>query len=316
MKGFAGFSVGRFVCGFRTGGGEADDDAPAAPALPARHYSDLFARADRNVKRLILAFHAGRSGMKWMCRIFAAHDNAYGFGERNRLAESFYRYVAWNRLPIDTSGNVEIMKREAVRDWQRVDISVLDSPYFAHDIPRLYAELNPDWLIWGINDPVFTVTSFLNKGWYSEDYTRQDRDLVNGFFPAMEGEWSHLFGRIVPVGEFYDTWLRLTQVGKIAWFVNEINAGIEKGLRSLPPEKLWVFRLEAADQNYQFYLGMAEKFGLRPLLPEAKFLALKQRATKPGENVKRQWTARETDEFRKYAADYIRMYEELKRHDA
>jgi hypothetical protein len=305
----------RALQGFRNGWRET---ALAVDDLQSRAWGDTaaeYAAVDRTKKKLILAFQAGRCGMKWLCRIFSAHANARGAGERHRLVESFYRYVVWNRLPIDTSGFLELCRREVLLDWEKVDISLLDSPYFSHDVANLDRVLRPDRMIWGINDPEFTVTSFYNKNWYAEDYSRADRDRASGYLPSVHGEWSHMFGRIVPRGALFDEWIGLTRVGKIAWFVNEVNRDIAAQIAAVPPGKVWIFRLEEADQNYAYYLKLAREFGLAPVLPEPAFLALKGLATKTGENTKRTWSPRERAEFEKYASEYIRLYAAIKARD-
>lgn len=286
-------------------------EATPTPKPVYDDYAVAYESVDRNLKKLVLATQAGRGGMKWVCRIFAAHENANGGGERNRLAESFYRYIKWNNLPIDTKGIIDLTRREILADWEDFDISLVSSPYFAHDFLELYEQLKPDRVIWAINDPTFTVTSFYNKGWYAQPYERGNRDLVNGLQPGMEDEWSHMFGRIEPVGEFYDEWKGLTRIGKLAWFLNEVVTSAHRQMQQIPEEKLWILRLEEADQNYAYYLRMAKAFGLRPLINENKFLSLKQFAARDEENTPKSWSEREHEEFEKYSADYISLYKSL-----
>ena len=85
-------------------------------ALRTEDYSKVYAETNRNHKSLVLGVQAGRGGMKWVCEIFSAHQNAKGGGERNRLAESFYRYVKWNQLPIDVEGVIEVTKKAILDD--------------------------------------------------------------------------------------------------------------------------------------------------------------------------------------------------------
>ena len=82
-------------------------------------------------------------------------------------------------------------------------------------------------------------------------------------------------------------------------------------MQQIPEEKLWIFRLEEADQNYAYYLRMAKAFGLKPLITENKFLSLKQFAARDEENTPKNWSEREHEEFEKYAADYISLYKSL-----
>jgi len=275
-------------------------------------YAAAYRKVNRSKKKLALALQTGRSGMKWLCAIFAAHDNAYGAGERNRTAEAYYRYISWNRLPIDTAGILAVCRREILADWGRVNLSLLSSPYFAYNFLYLYEGLCPDRVIWAINDPLFTLTSIYNKGWYCEDYKKSDNRLALGFQPQLEKRWSHYFGRLVPHGDFFDEWQKLTRVGKIAWYLNETTKEIQFSVKQIPREKIWVYKLEEADQNYAYYLRLADDFGLQPLMSKDKFLSLKMKTAWRSENIEKKLNRRERKEFETYAADYIEIYRGLK----
>jgi len=286
-------------------------DRPWKNDIPIENISQSFGEVDRTRKKLVLGLQAGRGGMKWVCQIFAAHENANGGGERNRLAESFYRYIKYNNLSIDVSGIIDITKREALRDWSEFDISLISSPYFSHDFLSLAKEMQPDRVIWSINDPVFTVTSFYNKGWYSKPYIYRELGSSIGYQPALENEWSHYFGRLIPRGEIFEEWNALTRVGKIAWFLNETNKAIYSAISQFPEEKVWIFNLNKADQNYDYYLDFAESFGLAPIITKSKFLALKAKATVPHENTLRSWSAKEMNEYEKYSQYYQKIYQQF-----
>ncbi|MCB9747905.1 MAG: hypothetical protein H6755_05790 [Candidatus Omnitrophica bacterium] len=282
----------------------------------------LYNKVNRQRKKLILSTTTGRSGLAWLLQILSAHANCTGAAERRAEAEAFYRFVKWNDLPVDVKGIIEIIKKDIWKDWKKADIAFYCSPYLAHDFFNLYKEFKADKVIWGINDPRFTVTSFLNKGWYYYTNMKSDATLVNGFQPALaENKWGHHFGRIVPKGPFYEEWMSLTRVGKIAWYLNTVNREIWEYMRKIPQEDLWIFKLEEADQNYSYYLKMADAFQLKPILSEKDFLEIK---TKPRlrngqpytvwakwNNLKHEWSAQEEDEFHKYAADYIKIYGQL-----
>ena len=259
-------------------------------------------------KQLVLVVTSGRSGTRWLCEIFRAHENAEGGVERNRIAESFYRYIKFNRLPIDTAGIIEITKKEILQDWAKADISITVSPYFSHDLSTLFHELKADKVIWGINNPKFTVTSCLNKGLYLREDIRQNPELAVGFQPHTGEQWSHFFGRLMPRGQFHKEWRSLTRVGKISWFLNTLHMEILSHIDRIPKNKVWIFKLEEADQDYEYYLRMARAFGLKPILNEEDFLSLKQKTAFEWENLTRDWSKEETEQFEEYAADYIGLY--------
>ncbi|MFC2048985.1 hypothetical protein ACFLR5_02045 [Elusimicrobiota bacterium] len=284
-------------------------------SMDYRNVSEQYETTDRNKKKLILGIETGRSGMRWLRGIFCAHDNITGANdERNTIAGAFYRYIVWNKLPIDIRGIIEITKKDIIKDWSRADTTLICSPYFSHGFLNIFNELKADNVIWAINDPRFTVTSFYNKGWYIEDNIRAEKNLCNGFQPAVDS-WSHFFGRVVPKGDFYDEWISLTRIGKISWFLNTVNQEIYSYIKQIPGKKVWIFRLEDADQNYHYYLELAEKFNLLPLISKRKFLSLKGKTVRQSENVVKEWSEQEEKEFDRYTVEYRNIYRELRNRD-
>ncbi len=264
---------------------------------------------DRSIKKLVLGVTSGRSGMKWVYEIFRHHDNADGGGERNKILESFYRYVKFNKLPIDMSGVITSTKREILLDWIKSDISITVSPYFAHDFLNLIKKLEVDKVIWGINDPKFTITSFYNKGFYLENLSTDNHNHVFGFQTEFGSRCSHFFGRLIPSGDFYNEWKQLTRIGKISWFVNMLHVEIFHQVKKLSKKDVWVFKLEDADQNYEYYEKLANFFKLKPKLSKDKFLSLKYLAAKDSENTPKKWTKKETNEYLKYTKELRNIYE-------
>lgn len=273
----------------------------------SKEINEAFESIDRKNKKLVLGVTSGRSGMKWVYEIFRHHKNADGGGERNVEAEAFWRYIHFNKLPIDLSGIVEVTKREILLDWIESDISITVSPYFSHNFLKLVDELKVDYIIWGITDPRFTVTSFYNKGWYKEDISYNDFTKVVGY--QFNESWSHFLGRVVPAGEEFQKWTTLTRIGKISWFVNMIHLEIYRQIMQLPKEMIYVFKLADADQNYEYYKKMANFFGLKPLMSEKDFLSLKKLAAKSSENRIKRWTEQEEKDFSEETKELRKIYE-------
>ena len=273
----------------------------------SQEINEAYGKIDRTKKKLVLGVTSGRSGMKWVYEIFRHHENADGGGERNVEAEAFWRYAHFNKLPIDLSGVIEVTKREILLDWIESDISITVSPYFSHNFLRLVDELKVDYVIWGITEPRFTVTSFYNKGWYKEKITYNDLNKVVGY--QFNESWSHFLGRIVPSGEEYKRWNKLTRIGKISWFVNMIHCEIYKQIQQLPKDMVYVFKLADADQNYEYYKKMANFFDLKPLMSKQKFLSLKKLAAKSSENKVKIWTKQEEKEFLEETKELRKIYE-------
>lgn len=257
---------------------------------------------------LVLGTLSGRSGTRWLCDIFQHHKNAAGATEKFVIPESFWRYVKYNKLPIDTSGIVKLIKMGIVSDWRKYDISLTFSPYFSHGINELVDKLAPEKIIFAINDPRSTVQSMYNKGLFSERYIRSSNSLALGFQPELKSEWSHFFGRIVPNGTFYETWKDLTRIGKISWWANRITTDIAEQLTQVNQNKIWIFDLSEADQNYSYYKKIAREFDLKPLLNESKFLSLKGRTVRVEDNVPHVWDEREEREFVVYTKEWHDIY--------
>ncbi|MEX0931923.1 MAG: hypothetical protein WDZ88_04190 [Candidatus Paceibacterota bacterium] len=146
---------------------------------------DEYERGLQNGKTLILGTLVARSGTMWLCDIFDAHQNATGVTERFFEAESFYRYVCFYNLPIDTSGIIKLIKKGIVEDWKRGDVALVYSPYFSHGILDLRKELKPKKIIVAVNDPKFTVQSLYNKGLFKHYYVRDNPHLALGYQSAL-----------------------------------------------------------------------------------------------------------------------------------
>jgi hypothetical protein len=270
-----------------------------------------FEALQTNGKRLVLGTLAARSGTRWLCDIVASHNRCHAVTERDVVAESFWRYIKYNELPIDSDGIVRLLKQRIADDWQQNDLTLIFSPYFSHGFVELYEALKPDRVIFGYAPPEFVVQSIYNKGVFVEDYSRQNTDLAIGYNPEFGEKWSHLFGRIVPRGDFYDTWHGLTRVGKISWWVNHINMAIYRQLEHIPNERILFFDLSYADQNYEYYQNLATELDLSPRLEKDQFLALKKLTVKKSDNVRHQWSDRENAEFEHHISEWREVYETL-----
>src|SRR3989344_8846258 len=261
-------------------------------------------------KKLLLGVFPARSGARWLCDIFSAHDNAIGTLERYATPEALWRYIKYNKLPIDTAGIVRLIKCGIVADWKKKDTSLIFSPYFSHGLLELVGALKPDTVIFALNDPRHTVQSLYNKGFFKETYFRDDENLALGYQPNIE-KMHWLFGRVVPNGAYYREWLALTRVGKIAWWGNMLVRDIYEQFTQLPQECTWIFDLRKADQNYEYYKEMAKRFGLEPLLPERTFLAMKGKTVQAKDNTPHEWSSQEEKEFTELTGEWYRLYSSL-----
>ena len=270
-----------------------------------------YIEAQKSGKRLVLGTLVARSGTRWVCDIFSAHPNATGVTERYALPESFYRYITYHQLPIDTSGIISLLKKGIVEDWQKADISLVFSPYFSHGIEELVNQLRPEEVIIGLAEPRFTVQSIYNKGVFEEELFYTNTEKVIGYQPNVPGQWSHFLGRIIPSGSEYEVWKDLTRIGKITWWGNRIMSDIHKQLVRVPREKIYIFNLPDADQKYAYYLTMAKHFNLFPLLTEKAFLSLKEKTVRSSDNVSHEWSEQEVSEFDVHSKEWLEIYAKL-----
>ena len=264
-------------------------------------------------KRTILGYGTGRCGMNWFHRILAAHANATGGCERFSDFEVFYRYFHYHNLPVDMGGFHALLKKLRNYDWSRADISVIYSPYFDFGMAGLVGELNPEAVFFHIRKPEDAVNSMWVKGWYKGDYLLADPAKAPGPQPLTLPFYHHNFGRIMPSGPYFEEWRGMTRIGRIAWFYVEANTGMLAQHRTFG-DKAWTVRLQDVDQNYDYYVHMAETLGLAPLLGREEFLALKGSTTNAGKTRRStdDWSKQERAEFEKVAGPFLDVYDSLK----
>ncbi len=262
-------------------------------------------------KKVILGTLSGRSGTRWLCDLFDQHANATGVTERYTQEEAFYRYINYNNLPIDTAGIILLIKKGIIEDWQKGDIALVFSPYFSHGIKKLIDELRPNKIIFAVSSPEFTVQSMYNKGLFEHDYIKEEGDGILGFQPEFIDSWSHYFGRVVPLGEAYQHWTQLTRLGKVAWFGNQMVVDIYNQLQHIDQEMLFIFHLQQASGNYEYYKKMATLFGLSPVLSEAQFFAIQKKWFKKEHNVRHEWSDLEKQEFKAQTKEWSEIYNSL-----
>lgn len=268
----------------------------------------LFAQNIKAGKRLVLGTLVGRSGTRWLCDIFKSHLGVAASIERFSEAEAFYRYVCFNNLPIDVSAIINLFKAGILEDWEKSEISVVFSPYFSHGIDHLIQELYPENIIVAVAEPRFIVQSLYNKGFFIEDLFYRDRNKVVGYQPQVGLKPSHFFGRVIPTSDEFEQWSKLTRIGKIAWWGNRIMCDIHFQIQHLKEQRIYIFDLAYADQNYEFYLQLCGQFDLCPKLSQKKFLSLKKNTVKPHDNAPHGWTLQEESEFLEFSKEWREIY--------
>ncbi len=262
-------------------------------------------------KKLILGTLCARSGTRWLCDIFSAHQAVTAVTERNKVAESYYRYIHYNELPIDSTGIITLIKAGIIADWKNNDTSVVFSPYFSHGLLPLVHQLKPSTVIFAINEPLATVNSILNKGHFTEKYLYPDLNTALGYQPALGDRWSHYFGRIVPKAEQLEDWLKLSRAGKVSWWANMITMDIYEQICALPHKSVFIFKLKEADQNYEYYVKFAEYFSLAPQLDINTFMRIKSLSVRKDDNNDVIKSSDSLEEFESLTSDWRMLYNSL-----
>ncbi len=228
-------------------------------------------------KRLIMCFSMGRSGTRWLSKMFCSHRNCHGACDRFPEEESFFRYVTWYDLPVDVAGFIELQRKAVNHDWSRGDISFVASPYFAFGIPRIVKALKPTDLIFIMREPDAVACSLYAKGWYRHAPMRVEvAGRAHGTQIDHVGMFHHNFSRILPKDrQSLDKFANASQLARIAWYCSTTALAINDAVGQIHGAHVWVMRLADIDDNYSYYKRMARHFGLEPVLARKQYMELK-----------------------------------------
>jgi hypothetical protein len=227
-------------------------------------YKNFLRKSDNN---FILSFGAGRSGQNWFSKIFNSHQNWIGTCERFSDYEAFYRYITFYNLPINKQNFFKLLELSSNRDMAKYQNTFISSPYFSFGVEELYKKLKPNYLIFNIRNPVDSIQSFYQKGWYLNS-----NDFIN-FGPSIDitNNLYRSFSRIIPKDNYLNEWLKLTRIGKLTWFWTTTNKTIYNSFNKIQNvEKLFV-KLEDVDQNYEMYEKLSERFNFKKKLKKKSF---------------------------------------------
>ena len=254
-----------------------------------------FSRGINN--KFVLSFGAGRCGQNWFAKIFNSHPNWIGTSERFADFESFYRFVSFNKLEIDTQSFFYLLELAYKRDLEKYNNTFIASPYFAFGVEELSNKLNPDYLFFNIRNPIESVESFYRKGWYLNF-----NDLSNKKIPSIDisNNLNRSFSRIIPNDEFYDEWHKLTRIGKITWFWAITYKSIFDDFNKITNIDKFFFKLEDVNQNYNFYEKLSIKFNFENKMSKSKFYDVINKAPNRGPSDKykyKDWNNLEKKEF-------------------
>ncbi|EDX84868.1 glycosyl transferase, group 1 family protein [Synechococcus sp. PCC 7335] len=214
----------------------------------------------------------GRCGTQFLSRILSLEPKVASVHERNPFNETFHRYCKWYGIPIDHEGFLQTKEQEIQADFERYAFSVESSAHLSLSIKELYERFNAKFVLL-VRRPDQVVNSYRYKGWYSQPVVRSDIHLPPSYQSSHESH--HFLGRIFPSGEVFERWRKMTQVGKLAWYWNELNRQVLQQFSAIPQSHWRIQKLE--DLSYTQYLEIAQFIGFPSHVSEGEYQQLATR---------------------------------------
>ena len=264
-----------------------------------------------NQNKFIMSFGAGRSGQNWFAKIFNSHPNWIGTLERFSDFEAFYRFINYYELAIDKEGFFKLLKLASNRDMAKYQNTFIASPYFCFGAEELSRKLNPDFIFFHIRNPINSVESFHRKNWYNNSYYFDYKSPLFDISTSMYRS----FSRIVPKEDFLHEWVKLTRIGKIAWFWATANKSIYDDFLKIKETEKFFVKLEDVNQNYDVYQGLSNKFNFKRKMSKKDYFKILNKTRNRGPSDKhryKDWSSKEKKEFDKIIEKIFPNYEKIK----
>jgi len=218
------------------------------------------------------AVGTGRCGTKFLARVISQEPGVSSVHERNPTNETFHRYCQWYQLPVDQEGFLRTKELEIAQDLEHNSFSFESSAHLSLSVQELFERFQPK-IILLVRSPERVVNSYFQKEIFKDPIIRKDPDLAPGYQDL--GPVHHFLGRIMPSGEAYNAWSSMSQIGKLSWWWNEINAAVLEQFQRIPQDHWRVEKLEEMD--YSRYLKIAEFLDIEPKLKQSAYQQIAQR---------------------------------------
>ena len=238
----------------------------------------------------------GRCGTTLFARLCDLEPTVAASHERDRLGATFHMYCKWNSIPVDHEGFLATREELVRADLERHAVSIESSALLSHSIIELHSRFEAK-LVLLIRDPAETVASFAARGWFVDTPTRHDASLPPSFRAGEK--MRHFLGRNIPIGDEFERWKSLTQIGRIAWFWNARNQAILNQFEQLPSAHYQIQRIE--DFDHEAYCRLAKFFGWVATIEEPEFGELAAARLNTGPSLPRKaetWSKVEVDQFK------------------
>lgn len=254
-------------------------------------------------KILFVQNQIGRGGGKWLMDILNTIETVTAYGERNPHQEAYYRYCCSHENENYNTEFLDLVKSEIISDWEKSDVSYISSPYFSHGINYLYNELVPKKIVILLPSAKKVMTSLKNKGWYEKNIDVN----INNFSDLpkeFNGNENHFYGRMINLNIKDEEFRNASQAGKIAIFMSQTLKKIYQQISEFENNKVLIFRLDEADQNYIYCKNFIKKLDLDLLISEKKFLKLKTRTSGKFENKSLDLSIKEKHDYDLHIEEY------------
>lgn len=237
----------------------------------------------------------GRCGTTFLAQLAGLEPEVASSHERLRLGATFHMFCKWHGIAVDSEGFL-LDREEAIRrDLTERRFSFECSALLSHSLEELFARFRARFLLL-VRNPADTVASFAVRGWFLKPCARKNPNLPPSYREGEEPR--HFLGRNIPHGTEFERWIRLTQIGRLAWFWQARNRAILEQFRRLPASQCRIQRLE--DLDFPRYQEMAEFLGWRSRLDAGVFAELAAARLNAGPNLPRKltsWSPVEAEEF-------------------
>ncbi|HAA12633.1 MAG TPA: hypothetical protein DCE41_13450 [Cytophagales bacterium] len=246
----------------------------------------------------VFAVGTGRCGTHLLESLMKAVKGVDSNHIQDLLGDSFYRYAAWNEIPVDMEGFFAPRAQWIAEASKKGKMYFESNPYLSFHMAEL-AERFDAKFIFIYRNAEAVVKSHVVKGWYGDELAYGNGDKVPGFQYHMQP--NHFFGRMVPRGkEAYDSWAKLTRVGKISWMYRTVNERVHQQMQTMPER---VFPLKVEDLTYAKYQELVKFLGMSKVPSEKEYKEIfEARPGKSKKSTEQTWNDQEWAEFREQVA--------------
>jgi hypothetical protein len=240
------------------------------------------------------AVGTGRCGTKFFAAVMARDPEIAASHERHPFNDTFHRYCQWYGIAVDDAGFLATKRRAIGEDLSRARYSFESSGFLSLSLRALHEQLGAKILML-VRAPEQVVASYWRKGWYKNDPLLDDPNRP----PTLQDVTlpHHSLGRTMPMGAEYERWLKLTRIGKLAWYWNRLNRALIEQAKALPKDATRMACIDAVD--FDAFCDIRAFLGAPANVGKVAFLQVK--GSRPnassGGGYVHDWTAQECAEF-------------------